>query len=136
MPHTKLCLQHVTFSVLAEGKASISLFAPAFLAGLLFAYEVVGGLNAQPAYAHPHDSNSPCGYFIIKLRRVLSSDSHHQHRHHQHRHRLPHQTQKHLKSLNHYWLQKRVKQIGTLPQPQQQHLHLRNQPGRLSSSYT
>jgi hypothetical protein len=33
--------QHVTFSILAEGHAAVSLLAPAFLAGLLFAYEMV-----------------------------------------------------------------------------------------------
>jgi hypothetical protein len=33
--------QHATFAILAEGRTSLSLFAPAFLALILFVYEVV-----------------------------------------------------------------------------------------------
>ena len=33
--------QHITFAILADGRPSIALVAPAFLACALFAYEVV-----------------------------------------------------------------------------------------------
>ena len=37
--------QHITFAILADGRPSIALVAPAFLACALFAYEVVRRLR-------------------------------------------------------------------------------------------
>ena len=39
--HSNILLQHITFAILADGRPSIALVAPAFLACALFAYEVV-----------------------------------------------------------------------------------------------
>lgn len=49
---------HVTFSILAKGRASLSLFAPAFLAGILFIYEVQFALLIHQ-YQSPEDVEVP-----------------------------------------------------------------------------
>jgi hypothetical protein len=58
--HLLMFIQHVTFSVLAEGKASVSLFAPAFLSGLLLVSEVVSFIYLDRARAQANVISAHC----------------------------------------------------------------------------
>lgn len=59
---------HITFAILAEGRPSISLVAPAFLACLVFVQEAVSSLSiidAKPV-AHFHELYSNSLHLFIK----------------------------------------------------------------------
>ena len=62
---------HVTFAILSEGKPSVSLVAPAFLASILFFYEAVSVPSSLFIHLTRQISNSPFSSSRFKLRRTL-----------------------------------------------------------------
>ena len=61
-------LQHMTFGVLSEGRPSLALVAPAFLAGVLSAYQAVGlRLPLRGGAIYSHDL---CQQFSILIHQI------------------------------------------------------------------
>lgn len=65
---------HLTFAILAEGRASLSLMVPAFLVCVLFVHEAVSAsvyLESRKTLIRYLYSNLQCSYRIFKVQRII-----------------------------------------------------------------